>query len=142
MAGAKSRCRERGFALVVALAYLLFLSLFAAAFLRTVRLNMADAFNDEARIEAAGLAQAGVEKAIAELRRAPDYRGEEDTALGNGRFTVRVEPMADAGRYRLTARGYGEAPQRRYAHAELIVEFAFHSDGTIAALHRREVRAW
>ena len=109
MAGAKSRCRERGFALVVALAYLLFLSLFAAAFLRTVRLNMADAFNDEARIEAAGLAQAGVEKAIAELRRAPDYRGEEDTALGNGRFTVRVEPMADAGRYRLTARGYGEA---------------------------------
>lgn len=142
MPGAKSRCGERGFALVIALAYLLFLSLFAAAFLRTVRLNLADAFNDEARIEAASLARAGVEKAIAELRRAPDYRGEEDTALGDGRFTVRVEPLAEAGSFRVTVRGYGEAPQRRYAHAELIVDLVFHPDGTIAALHRREVRAW
>lgn len=140
--GPAARQREQGFALVIVLAYLLLLSLFATAFLRTVRMNMADAFNGEAQIEAANLAQAGVEKALAELRRDPAYRGESDTSLGDGRFTVRVEPLAEAGRYRVTAQGHGEAPQRRFAHAELTVDLALNPDGTIAGLHRREVRAW
>jgi len=49
--GPAARKREQGFALVIVLAYLLLLSLFATAFLRTVRMNMADAFNGEAQIE-------------------------------------------------------------------------------------------
>ena len=133
---------EPGFALVVALAYLLLISMFATAFLRMVRINMADAFNEEARIEAITMAQAGLEKAVAELRRDPTYRGEKDTPLGDGAFTVRVEPLAEAGRYRVIARGRGEAPQRRYAHAELIFELALNPDGAIASLYRREVHRW
>ena len=58
--GAKNTLRQQGFALVIALAYLLFLSMFATAFLRAVRMNMTDAFNDEARIEATNLARAGI----------------------------------------------------------------------------------
>lgn len=134
--------QKQGFALVVALAYLLLISMFATAFLRMVRMNMADAFNEEARIEATNMAQAGIEKAVAELRRDPGYRGETDTPLGDGSFTVRVEPSAEAGRYRLVARGRGEAPQRRYAHAELTMELVLNPDGTVASLYRREVHRW
>ncbi|MFO7973998.1 MAG: pilus assembly PilX N-terminal domain-containing protein [Candidatus Hydrogenedentota bacterium] len=140
--GCKQKREQQGFALVIALVYLLFLSMFATAFLRMVRMNMADAFNEEARIEATNMAQAGIEKAVAELRRDPSYRGEKDTPLEGGSFTVRVEPSAEAGRYRLVARGRGEAPQRRYAHAEITVELALYPDGTIASLHRREVHRW
>jgi Tfp pilus assembly protein PilV len=134
--------QKQGFALVVALAYLLLISMFATAFLRMVRMNMADAFNEEARIEATNMAQAGIEKAVAELRRDPGYRGEKDTPLGDGSFTVRVEPSAEAARYRLVARGRGEAPQRRYAHAELTVKLVLNLDGTVASLYRREVHRW
>jgi hypothetical protein len=140
--GCKQKRQQQGFALVVALAYLLFLSMFATAFLRMVRMNMADAFNEEARIEATNMAQAGIEKAVAELRRDPGYRGEKDTPLGDGSFSVRVEPLAEPGRYRVIARGRGEAPQRRYAHAELTVELALYPDGAIASLYRREVHRW
>ena len=134
--------RERGFALVIALAYLLILSLFAVAFLRLVRLNMADAFNEEARIEAINLAQAGIEKAVAELRRDSTYRGETNTWLGDGFFRVAVEFLEERGNYRVVSTGRGEAPQRRFAHASLTFELVLAPDGTIESLYRLEVRRW
>ena len=140
--GAKNTLRQQGFALVIALAYLLFLSMFATAFLRAVRMNMTDAFNDEARIEATNLARAGIEKAVAELLQNSEYRGEENTPLGDGSFTIEVEALETPSRYRVVSQGRGEAPLRRYAHARIIVELALNPDGTLAALHQREIHRW
>ena len=138
----KNTSRQQGFALVIALVYLLFLSMFSTAFLRAVRMNMTDAFNDEARIEATNLARAGIEKAVAELRENREYRGEEDTPLGGGSFTIEAEALDAPGQYRVVSHGRGEAPLRRYAHARIIVELALNPDGTLAALHQREIHRW
>ncbi len=138
----KNTSRQQGFALVIALVYLLFLSMFSTAFLRAVRMNMTDAFNDEARIEATNLARAGIEKAVAELRENREYRGEEHTPLGGGSFTIEAKALDEPGRYRVVSQGRGEAPLRRYAHARIIVELALNPDGTLAALHQREIHRW
>jgi hypothetical protein len=88
------------------------------------------------------LAQAGIEKAVAELRRNSEYRGESHTPLGGGAFTVAVEPLEGQRRYRVVSTGRGEAPERRFAHAVLTVELALGPDGAVKGLYRREVARW
>jgi len=51
------------------------------------------------------LAEGGLHAAVAGLRADGTYRGESDVALGDGYFSVAVEPDAGERGYRLTATG-------------------------------------
>lgn len=100
--------------------YLGIVSLLSGAFFVAMNRAMDRVSVQEAREAGRCLAEAGVEKALAELQSDASYRGEAGTPLGEGTFDVSVEPQP-SGVYRIRSmglRGYGEAvPVRIEAEA-------------------------
>ncbi|MDQ1256995.1 MAG: hypothetical protein QG656_1596, partial [Candidatus Hydrogenedentes bacterium] len=94
--------RNRGSALMLTLGYTTAITLFVAVFLGAVHRTMHQCGEREREQQCLALAEAGIEKAIAELRAQGDaYTGEQDTSLGSGVFSVTVQP--GAGEYRIDA---------------------------------------
>jgi hypothetical protein len=57
-------------------------------------------------LEASGLAEAGIDKAVASLNKsAGQYTGETNTAFGNGTYTVQIDQI-DSNTSKITATGY------------------------------------
>lgn len=82
------------------------------------------------------LAEAGVATAIAALRADPAYRGEADTPLGEGVFTVEVAPGAP-GAYRVRAEArLADGPIVR-AHTTLVADLRLDAAGRVLALRWR-----
>lgn len=75
----------------------------AGAALRYFHLHLKEQRAGHQVILAQGVAESGLEKAVAMLRVNPAYTGEENTPLGEGRFTVSVAPGKAEGNFRLRA---------------------------------------
>jgi Tfp pilus assembly protein PilX len=100
----KSGSPRGGAVLIVALICLLLVTVLAASLTRTVLLQREQVLRDEWRLQAAWLAEAGIDRAAARLSDAADYEGEEwrpelrdaGSPLGRVRITVAREE-ADGG---------------------------------------------
>ena len=102
----RARSGKFGSAMIAVIVYLLIVSSLSAAFFATLHRTIAQARAAEHHTQCRYLAEAGVEKALAELQVVPGtYRGERNTALGPGIFSVEVSPEAPPGAYRIHATG-------------------------------------
>ncbi len=81
---------ERGVALLMALFLLAALSIGSTAAWQFMNRTFDEGRRFQHGQKAFLLAEAGLEKAVAELRNDPAYAGDKDISLGEGRFTVRV----------------------------------------------------
>jgi hypothetical protein len=100
-----STARRRGSALFLAVGLVAVMSIGGAALWRYLQSTLAEARRAEITAVAQHLAEAGLEKAVASLRENPrTYRGEENTPLGRGRFSVSVE-QPRPGEFIVIARG-------------------------------------
>lgn len=82
-----------GTALILALGYLTIMTLLASSFLAALRMRMNEHRLNEKHTVALYIAEAGVHAAMAKLQSdSSDYTGEENTTLGEGRFSVQVKP--------------------------------------------------
>ncbi|MCC6488006.1 MAG: hypothetical protein IT364_10950, partial [Candidatus Hydrogenedentes bacterium] len=82
------------------------------------------------------LAEAGVEKALAELQRYPAYAGESRTELGDGQFSVEVLPEATPGVYRLMSTA--ELDEARPTRARVKALVRVNPDGGVQVLEWAE----
>jgi len=68
------------------------------------------------------LAEAGVEKALYEVSKpGSDYRGEKETPLGRGIFSVTLRPLDPAGSLEILATGTVQGPQSTQVEKKLRV---------------------
>lgn len=81
---------EQGSALLTALIFIVVLGTLASAFLYHIMATNSSLKRASHLQIAFNLAEAGIDKALAELSRSPFYLGEEDTPLGEGTFSVSV----------------------------------------------------
>jgi len=89
------------------------------------------------------IAEGGLDKALAELQARPGaYRGEQDTPLGQGVFTVEVEPARAPRSYRLASTGSLRDGTVVLARARVVATVAVAADGAIAVLTWREGPPW
>jgi len=99
------RDARSGAALICAVLLVAILTIGASALWRHLHITLAEGDRQEKNAVAQQLAEAGLDKAVARLRGAPaGYQGEQNTPLGEGRFSVTVLPQS-GGLYRLTATG-------------------------------------
>ena len=128
----RDRKGECGGALILVVCYLAILTMSAAAFLTAFHRTLTTQQRTE-RIQAArNLAEAGVEKAIAELRRQSGaYRGEKDTKLGGGLFSVEVTPGKSAGAYRIVSVGLAVDDVVAQPRVRVVAEVALAPDGSV-----------
>lgn len=83
---------NRGTALVLVIAYLFIFTAFAAAFLAYYRQTHEVLYRAKRQQVSMRAAESGIQKAVAELRKAPEaYQGEEGTPIGDAVFTTVVE---------------------------------------------------
>jgi hypothetical protein len=81
--------------------------IFTSASIGLLHMTMKNAKQVELRQVCRNLAEAGIEKAAAELRNGnAAYRGEKDAALGDGFFDVEVQPGDAPGMYQVASRGF------------------------------------
>ena len=133
------RKREQGLAMLLVLGLLAALMIGSAAFYGLLHLTLSQSQTRDRHWVCLNLAEAGLDKSIAELRQHPsEYRGEQDTALDRGFFTVDVRPAKTARAYRVTSTGmlrYGSFVLRR---ARIVAEVSLAADGGVKALRWSE----
>lgn len=97
---------ERGTALFLALGYLTALTILVGVALSAVHQSMKSRLAAERHMVALAIAEGGLEKALWELERNPAaYRGETGSPLGEGRFSITVDPGDERGTYTIAAVG-------------------------------------
>lgn len=99
---------EQGSALLTAITFIVVLGTLASAFLYNV-IATNSSFRRTSNLQVAfNLAEAGIDKAIAELSRFPStYSGEEDIPLGEGTFSISVLTSEEnAGEIFIISTGY------------------------------------
>jgi len=132
-----------GSALMVTVGYLAALTIFASAFLGYLNRTMSSANQNERRLICVSIAEGGLDKALAELRVRPDeYRGETNTPLGQGRFSVKVTPEKRAGEYRITATAELVDDAMVVARTRVVADAVLSPSGRLRALSWSEVRRW
>jgi hypothetical protein len=83
-----------GMALLLALGVMLAMTILASALLMGFHRSMEQTVDRERELQCMNLAEAGIAKALVELRAGDgSYRGEANTPLGDGDFTVVVTPL-------------------------------------------------
>ncbi|MCX5758470.1 MAG: hypothetical protein NTU83_08200, partial [Candidatus Hydrogenedentes bacterium] len=88
------------------------------------------------------LAEAGLDKALAELRRdASGYHGERETVLGNGHFTVEVTPIERPHNYRVTSTGLLRAGGFVHKQARIVADVSLAAEGRVDVLRWSEGRS-
>jgi Tfp pilus assembly protein PilX len=129
----KPSVQQRGAALMMALMVLMIVSIGATVVFRHWHLSLQAQRNHIQAVETRHLAEAGLEKALAQLRLNPDYTGEENTPLGAGAFSVAVRSGAGFREYTLIATGATDQGKTR-----LTGQLRFASDGAVAVYHWTE----
>lgn len=98
---------EQGSALLTAIIFIGILGILVSAFLYNIMATNSSLKRTSNLQVAFNLAEAGIDKAIAELNRSPSYLGEEDTSLGEGTFSVSVlRSEKNAGEMFIISTGY------------------------------------
>jgi len=107
MSRKEQRRSDEGTALVLAIGYVGIVTLLASALLVQFHRTRDALVRAGADQQCFNLAESGIDKAVAELRAAPDggYRGEQDIPFGKGRFSVAVEPGERPRSFRIRATG-------------------------------------
>lgn len=132
--------RNEGAALFLALGYVTAVTLFASLFLASINRGIEGCTYREAEQQCMAIAEAGLEKALVALRRAPEaYRGEQDTALGAGAFNIAVTPGEQPGCYRIVSTGTLRDETDVYARARIEAEACLSADRALRALRWLEV---
>lgn len=132
----RTRRNECGSAIILAVILVAVMSIGVSAVWKYLHITLGEEKrieNDEAALH---LAEAGLEKAVAELRVRPDdYRGEIGTPLGAGRFSVEVRPGTARAVYHIVARG--EVGEGRFIRARktLAAELALSSSNEVRRFH-------
>lgn len=104
--GRRHRDGERGAALVLVMGVFAVVTISLASFLSLLHASINYARHEEAHGRAVHAAEAGVEKAVAELRAGrTDYAGDTGIAVGDGKFSVGIE--GENGVYTITSTGEG-----------------------------------
>jgi hypothetical protein len=131
---------ERGFAMVIVIGYLFIVAAAGSAYIAFVHHCMAQAHAREQRQACLNLAEAGIDKAIAELRAKPSYEGEKNTPLGEGSFSVSVKPGDKAGTWLIRSNGRISDKQYVFARARVAAEITLAPSGAVSRLAWRELR--
>jgi hypothetical protein len=134
------RDNRRGSALIFVVILLTVLGLGVTATYRYMMMSDQHARRLARNAEAAYLAEAGLEKAIAALREDPGaYRGEEKTPLGDGRFSVSVNADTMPGQYTLQATGETLDEDKVLARARLRADLRLSIDRKVLAYNWQKV---
>jgi hypothetical protein len=117
---------SRGSALLVAVGFLAALTGFAAVFLMMLNRHIDERRETHRRQVCFYAAEAGVHKAIAELRRDRGYTGEEDMAFGGTRIAVTAGEAERPATVRIVSRAqFGDGGPGAIAwEVDALVEFA------------------
>lgn len=133
--------RKDGVALFMILGFLGAMTILVGAFLEGVHFTLAQQREASSELIVRNLAQAGIDSAIASLRRdAGAYEGESGVALGEGRYSVRLlrEPESDS--YRVVATGELEAAGR-VTHSFQLEARVVLQDGRMTSIAQTEVNS-
>ena len=126
----RPRRNENGSALIFSLVLLIALTALVSGFLTLVSRTITSEHEAEWKQIARHLAEAGAEKAVAELRLRPaQYRGERDVAVGEGTFTVEAVPGEQPRTYTIAAVGKVLRGQRVIAEARVTVDLSLADGG-------------
>jgi len=109
-----------GMALLLALGVMLAMTILASALLTGFHRSMEQTVDRERELQCMNLAEAGIAKALVELRAGDgSYRGEANTPLGDGDFTVVVTPQ---GTQRFAVESTGTLNHHSDIQARIIVD--------------------
>lgn len=134
--------RNEGVALLLTLGFLVVLVLFTSVFLASLNRAMTQQTVAERDQRGMAIAEGGLDKALVELRRAPDtYAGEENTPLGSGAFTVAVTRDGEPGLYRIVAAGVSRLNGPPGERACITAEVRFSREGVLRELRWLKVTA-
>ncbi|HPG65762.1 MAG TPA: hypothetical protein PLO37_02865 [Candidatus Hydrogenedentes bacterium] len=122
-------------ALLLAVGYVFLVGLLVAGFIGAVHGSIKGVTSAEIEQQCMALAEAGIEKAVAEvLVNGAAYGGEEDTPLGKGAFSAKVTPTGENGVYRIAS--VGKLLSLNGPIAERRIEAALEvSDGIVRSFH-------
>ena len=128
--------RLSGSALLVTLGLLAAITLSVSVFLSAINQAMTQTSLHQRDRECAYLAEAGTEKAVAELRdTSGTYTGESDTPLGPGKFSVAVTRGEREGQYHVVSTGELRNNETALARSRVEAEVEIAADGTVRLLH-------
>lgn len=121
---------DSGTAMMVAISFLAAMTVGASAFLSLYHRSNSHFHGLEAGGEAYYLAEAGVARAVAELRSGGDFEGCGRTPLGRGAYSVKVDARGDRA-YAVTALGEILDGEILLRSETLTVMIAFDGDGRL-----------
>jgi len=136
----RARAKE-GTALLLTVGYLAAMTIFASTFLGFLNRTLSNRTSVERQQICLNIAEGGVDKALAELRVRPnDYRGEKETPLGAGRFSVEVKPGDGTGAYLIVSTGELGEGELVVSRVQVVAEMTLSATGTVRELRWSEVK--
>ena len=132
---------NEGTALLLTVGYLAAITIFASTFLGFLNRTASNRNSVERQQICLDIAEGGVDKALAELRNNPnDYRGEKNTSLGAGRFSVEVRRAEKERAYSIVSTGELADGAFVISRTRIIAEVTLSPNGTVRELHWSEVK--
>ena len=137
----RTMMRKDGVALFMVLGFLGAMTILVGAFLEGVHFTLAQQRAASNELIVRNLAQAGIDSAIASLRRdVGAYEGESHVALGEGRYSVRLVHEPGSKIYRIHATGELEVAGR-VSHSFQLEARIVLQDGRLASIAQTEVKS-
>jgi len=126
---------------MVTVGYLAAMTIFASTFLGFLNRTVSNRNSIEREQICLNIAEGGVDKALAELRANPiGYRGEKNTSLGAGRFSVEVKPVGKERTYSIISTGELEDSKLVVPRTRIVAEVTLSPTGTVQELRWSEVK--
>ena len=137
----RERSAEHGAAMFIVIGFLAVLMIVSASMFTLIRVTMTQANAGEKRQQCLGLAEAGVDLALAHLLAGQtQYRGEHETPLGDGAFSVEVDPDEQPRAYRIHATGLIRDGRFVLSQARVTVHVGLSPDGRLRGMQWEELR--
>ena len=137
----KKQSNDTGTALLITIALLGVLTVLSGVFFAYLNQTLQISAQETRNITCTYLADAGINKALAEITANPatNYRGEKNTSFGEGSFTVCVTPGTSDKTWHITATGF--LPNLKSLETKVTVEADATCDvnGAIICLSWKEV---
>jgi len=121
--------RRNGFASIVVLVFGFVLAILSALLVKVIALEFNYISHSARRSASLELAKAGLEKAVYEYLRDPEYKGEDAFSFGRGTIKIKLHPStADEGVFRVRVEGTSLAGARTHT-TSLEATYALAIDG-------------